>query len=197
MTIKERSISFLWQHILLLLSLYLMTLGVVLCIKSALGSSVISSLPLSFSMAGESGLMPALSVGGYTIAMNFVLVGLQILVLRKRFNPIQLFQLIVGFLFGWLIDINLHLTAWLDCYGMASQISAQFAGCVIMALGIAFEVKCGSVTMPGEGITVAFGQVTKIPFAKMKIIIDTSLVVMAIISSFVFFVQASAIAGIS
>ena len=133
MTIKERSISFLWQHILLLLSLYLMTLGVVLCIKSALGSSVISSLPLSFSMAGESGLMPALSVGGYTIAMNFVLVGLQILVLRKRFNPIQLFQLIVGFLFGWLIDINLHLTAWLDCYGMASQISAQFAGCVIMA----------------------------------------------------------------
>ncbi len=187
MTIKERSISFLWQHILLLLSLYLMTLGVVLCIKSALGSSVISSLPLSFSMAGESGLMPALSVGGYTIAMNFVLVGLQILVLRKRFNPIQLFQLIVGFLFGWLIDINLHLTAWLDCYGMASQISAQFAGCVIMALGIAFEVKCGSVTMPGEGITVAFGQVTKIPFAKMKIIIDTSLVVMAIISSFVFF----------
>ena len=114
MTIKERSISFLWQHILLLLSLYLMTLGVVLCIKSALGSSVISSLPLSFSMAGESGLMPALSVGGYTIAMNFVLVGLQILVLRKRFNPIQLFQLIVGFLFGWLIDINFHLTAWLD-----------------------------------------------------------------------------------
>ena len=187
MTIKERSISFLWQHILLLLSLYLMTLGVVLCIKSALGSSVISSLPLSFSMAGESGLMPALSVGGYTIAMNFVLVGLQILVLRKRFNPIQLFQLIVGFLFGWLIDINFHLTAWLDCSGMASQISAQFAGCVIMALGIAFEVKCGSVTMPGEGITVAFGQVTKIPFAKMKIIVDTSLVVMAIISSFVFF----------
>lgn len=55
MTIKERLISFLWQHILLLLSLYLMTLGVVLCIKSALGSSVISSLPLSFSMAGESG----------------------------------------------------------------------------------------------------------------------------------------------
>ena len=187
MTIKERSISFLWQHILLLLSLYLMTLGVVLCIKSALGSSVISSLPLSFSMAGESGLMPALSVGGYTIAMNFVLVGLQILVLRKRFNPIQLFQLIVGFLFGWLIDINLHLTAWLDCYGMASQISAQFAGCVIMALGIAFEVKCGSVTMPGEGISIVLSQVSGKPFAKVKIIVDTTLVVLAVASCYLFF----------
>ncbi len=29
-------------------------------------------------------MLPALSVGGYTIAMNFVLVGLQILVLREE-----------------------------------------------------------------------------------------------------------------
>lgn len=56
-----------------------------------------------------------------------------------------------------------------------------------MAFGIAFEVRCGSVTMPGEGITVALGQVMKIPFAKMKIIVDTSLVAIAIVSSFVFF----------
>ena len=70
MTRKEQVISFLWQHVLLIFSLYLMTFGVVLCIKSALGSSVISSLPLSFSMAGASGLMPTLSVGGYTIGRS-------------------------------------------------------------------------------------------------------------------------------
>lgn len=43
MTKKEKTLSFLWQHFLLLISLYLMTLGVVLCVKSCLGSSVISS----------------------------------------------------------------------------------------------------------------------------------------------------------
>ncbi len=45
---KEKAILFLWQHLLLLISLYLMTLGVVLCVKSSLGSSVISSLPFVF-----------------------------------------------------------------------------------------------------------------------------------------------------
>ena len=55
--LKDKIISFVWQHLLLLISLYLMTLGVVLCIKSDLGSSVISSLPLSFSIAGASSMV--------------------------------------------------------------------------------------------------------------------------------------------
>ena len=67
---KEKAVSFIWQHFLLLISLYLMTLGVVLCIKSDLGSSVISSLPLSFSLAGREHIVPAWSVGGYTISIH-------------------------------------------------------------------------------------------------------------------------------
>lgn len=187
MPAKERVSSFIWQHLLLLVSLFLMTLGVALCIRSQLGSSVISSLPLSFSLAGKDGLAPALSVGGYTIIMNFVLVAMQILVLRRRFNPMQLFQLLIGFVFGWLIDINMYLTSSLSCDTLTSQALAQFAGCTVMGIGIAFEVRCGSVTMPGEGFPVALSQVTGRPFPKMKIIVDTSLVALAIVSSFVFF----------
>lgn len=183
----ERIISFLWQHVLLLASLYLMTLGVVLCIKSYLGSSVISSLPLSFSLAGLSGTVPPLTVGGYTIAMNFVLVFLQILILRSKFNPMQLFQLVIGFVFGWLIDVNMALTSGLTCDTITSKIITQLAGCTVMAVGIAFEVRCGSVTMPGEGFPVALSRVTGKPFPKMKIIVDTSLVALAIASSYIFF----------
>lgn len=184
---KERVISFVWQHILLIASLYLMTLGVVLCIKSNLGSSVISSLPLSFSLAGPSGLVPPLTVGGYTIAMNFVLVFLQIIVLRSKFHPLQLFQLLIGLVFGWLIDLNMIVTSGVVCESMISKIITQFAGCTVMAIGIAFEVRCGSVTMPGEGFPVALSRVTGKPFPKMKIIVDCSLVALAIVSSFVFF----------
>ncbi len=164
-----------------------MTLGVVLCIKSALGSSVISSLPLSCTLAGADGIVPPLTVGGYTIAMNFVLVCLQILVLRRNFNPMQLFQLLVGFAFGWLIDLNMYLTGWLECSTMLSKMFTQFAGCTVMAIGIAFEVRCGSVTMPGEGLPVALCRVTGMPFPKMKIIVDTTIVVLAVASSFIFF----------
>ncbi|WP_303045447.1 DUF6198 family protein, partial [uncultured Alistipes sp.] len=107
---KEKAISFLWQHLLLLISLYLMTLGVVLCVKSSLGSSVISSLPFVFSLAGPISRVPEWTIGGYTIAMNFILVFCQILILRRSFDPMQLFQLVIGFVFGWLIDLNMALT---------------------------------------------------------------------------------------
>lgn len=43
-----------------------MTFGVALCVKSNLGSGVISSIPMSFSLAGEAGLAPGWTIGGYT-----------------------------------------------------------------------------------------------------------------------------------
>lgn len=164
-----------------------MTLGVALCIRSSVGSSVISSLPFVFSLAGETGEAPALSVGGYTIAMNFVLVICQILVLRKRFEPVQLFQLAVGFVFGWLIDLNMWLTGAMTCDTVAIKAIAQLAGCTLMGIGIAFEVKCGSVTMPGEGISIALSTVTGRPFPKVKIMVDTVLVALAVAASYLFF----------
>lgn len=184
---REKAVSFLWQHLLLLFSLYLMTLGVVLCVKSSLGSSVISSLPFVFSLAGATGHVPEWTIGGYTIAMNFVLVLCQILILRRKFDPMQLFQLVIGFVFGWLIDLNMALTSVLECTTLPAQLLAQLAGCTIMGVGIAFEVRCGSVTMPGEGISITISQVTNRPFAKIKIWVDTTLVVLAVAGSYLFF----------
>ena len=37
MTRKEQFVSFLWQHVLLLISLCVMTLGVAVCVRSMLG----------------------------------------------------------------------------------------------------------------------------------------------------------------
>lgn len=184
---QEKIKAFLWQHLLLLVSLDMMTAGVVLCIKSALGSSVISSLPYVFSIAGADGLAPGFTVGGYTIAMNCVLVLSQMLVLRRRFEPVQLFQLLIGFFFGWLIDLNMLLMRPLVCDTLWLQIAAQAAGCTIMGIGIAFEVRCGSVTMPGEGISIALAQVTGRPFPKVKIVVDTVLVILAVAACYVFF----------
>ncbi|MDE6630466.1 MAG: hypothetical protein K2K11_03495, partial [Bacteroidales bacterium] len=89
---REKVISFCWQHFLLLISLFIMTLGVAVCVRSMLGSSVISVLPYVFESAGKQGMVPALTIGQYTYIMNFVLVFGQILVLRKRFEWVQLFQ---------------------------------------------------------------------------------------------------------
>lgn len=78
---KDKIVSFLWQHCLLLISLFILTLGVALCIRSNLGSSVISSIPLAFTIAGTEGYVPPLSLGMYTNILNVLLVGAQIIIL--------------------------------------------------------------------------------------------------------------------
>ena len=115
---KERTISFLWQHLWLLVSLFIMTLGV--------------------ETAGKRGReVPPLTIGQYTYIMNAILVVGQIAVLRRRFEPVQLFQLLVGFVFGSLIDLNMALTSWLLPDGITEQALAQIAGCTVLGIGIA------------------------------------------------------------
>lgn len=185
---KERIISFVWQHILLLISLFIMTIGVAVCVRSMLGSSVISTLPYVFETAGKQipGI-PRLTIGQYTYVMNAVLVAGQIAVLRRKFEPVQLFQLLVGFVFGSLIDVNMWLTAWLASDTLCTKVLAQVIGCTILGVGIALEVRCGSVTMPGEGFPVAISSVTGVPFHKVKICVDISLVTLAVVFCYVFF----------
>ncbi len=185
---KDQALHFIWQHVLLLLSMFLMTFGVALCVRSNLGSGVISSIPMSFTLAGEAGLAPGWTIGGYTNIMNIILVAAQILILRKNFELVQLFQLLVGFVFGAFLDINMWITSYFSSYeAIFSQILAQFGGATILGCAVAMEIRCGSVTMPGEGIQVAIAKVTGKPFPMVKIMVDTTLVVLAVISGYCFF----------
>lgn len=184
---KRRVLAFLRQHLLLLISLDIMTLGVALSVKSNLGSSVISTIPFVLSLAGNDGLAPRFSIGTYTILINALFVVLQLVVLRRRFHPAQLFQLIIGFFFGALIDFNLFMLDALTCTSLWAKALCQLAGCTVLAVGVAFEVRCGSITMPGEGITIAVSKVTHRPFPKVKIIIDTVLVLIAVAGCYFYY----------
>lgn len=182
---KNKIISFIWQHLLLLVSLYVMTLGVAVCVRSQLGSSVISTIPYVMASAGDyMEAIPTWTIGTYTIIMNAIFVVTQILILRRDFEWVQLFQLVIGFFFGMLIDLNMFLTQWLLSEQLWINALVQIAGCTILGIGIAMEVKCGSVTMPGEGITIAIHKVTGIEFPRTKIRVDTTLVILAVILCF-------------
>lgn len=184
---KQRITDIIWQHVLLLLSLFLLALGVAICIRSSLGSSVISALPYSFALAGETGLVPQLTLGMYTNILNVLLVLGQIIVLRKKFNPIQLLQLFIGVVFGVLIDFSMILTTFLITTNVMFQLIEMIVGSSVMALGVAMEIRCASITMPGEGLPAALSKLTGKTFAHMKIYVDLCLVLSAMISMYVFF----------
>lgn len=187
MTNKDKIVSFCWQHVLLLFSLWVMTLGIAVCVKSMLGSSVISTVPYVFQAAGDTGLVPPWTIGQYTIVINAIFVLLQVCILRRQFEPVQLFQLVLGCIFGSLIDFNMWLTWWLAPIVLWEQAISQIVGCTILGCGIAMEVRVGSITMPGEGLPIALSRISHIEFPKCKIIVDCSLVALSVAFGYFFF----------
>ena len=112
---EKKIISFSWQHLLLIVSLSIMTCGVALCIRPNFGSSVIATIPFIIALAEEVSIVSLFTIVEYTHIMNFLFIGLQILILHQRFPRIQLFQFIIGFVFGFLLDVNMQPTSIIVC----------------------------------------------------------------------------------
>ena len=68
---KKRIISFSWQHLLLIVSLSIMTCGVALCIRPNFSSSVIATIPFIIALAEEASIVSLFTIVEYTHIMNF------------------------------------------------------------------------------------------------------------------------------
>lgn len=103
------------RWIFLLIGLLIMAFGVGFSIKGNLGTSPISSLPY------VTGQISGLTVGTTTIIMHCVLILLQILILRKKYDWLQLLQLPIALLFGVMTDFAVEVLAFLHPAGYIQQ----------------------------------------------------------------------------
>src|SRR5699024_796196 len=92
--------------LLLVLGIFIVAHGIVLSIRSDLGTSAISSMPYVLNL-----IISNISVGTFAIIVNTLLVLIQILILRSKTGFDQIIQLPLTFLFGFFIDINLWFTS--------------------------------------------------------------------------------------
>lgn len=169
------------RHCLILLAgLFVMAFGVAFSIEADLGTSPISSVPYTVS------LFSSLTVGTATIIMHCVFIALQILILRKKYQPFQLLQLPVAFIFGYLTDFAIWVLRFIHCETYWERWIVCIIGIVVIAAGVSLEVISNVVTLAGEGLSLAVCQVAPIRFGNMKIIFDISLVIVACILGLVF-----------
>lgn len=168
------------RYLLLLAGLSVMAFGVAFSIKADLGTSPISSVPYTVS------LFSPLTVGTATIVMHCVFILLQILILRKNYHLIQLMQLPVAFLFGYLTDFGVWAVQRIGYHGYWQQWLLCLAGILLVAVGVSLEVKAGVVVLAGEGVVLAICQVLPVKFGYMKVGFDVTLVVTACVLSMVF-----------
>ncbi|WP_417761910.1 YczE/YyaS/YitT family protein [Shewanella sp.] len=166
---------------LFVIGLFIMAIGVALSIKANLGVSPISCVPYVLS------LHFALSIGELTIIFNSFIVLLQILLLRRRYRPLQLLQIIAASFFGYFIDCSMLLLQQLQPDNYFWQLFTCVASCAVLAFGVFFIVKANLTYLPGEGLAVAITDLLQTEFGKVKISIDSAMVLCGVLTALLLF----------
>ena len=165
--------------IVLVIGLFIMAIGVALSIKANLGTSPVSCVPYVYSLGFP------MTVGLLSIIVNVLMILLQIVLLRKEYQLIQLVQLPVALIFGFFIDFAMFLLSGLQTSNYIYQWTLCLLSCVIIAFGVFLEVKANVTYLAGEGLSIAISKAFNKEFGKAKVGVDASLVIIGVASSFI------------
>lgn len=170
------------RYALFLGCLFFMGIGVALTKHGELGVSPISSVANVVSLK-----FTFFSFGTWLTITNCMLLLGQILLLRRRFQMIQLLQIPISFLFGYFTDFGLWLAGGLPNDTYIAQLLLVLSGIVVLGFGISLGVIADVLLNSGEAFVKALADVTKKDFGNMKIAFDVSWVLLSIVLSLVFF----------
>lgn len=166
--------------------LFIMAFGVSLSLKSNLGVSPVNSLPNEISLVMNSfGIN--LSLGNAVIIIFSCYVLVQILIKRRRFPLIDLTQVIFSIIFGYFTNFTGMITnASSYLTNLPMRLLFMAISMVFIAFGVSIYMNAKLVNMPMEGMTLAISEALGKPFARVKIVVDCSTVILALVLSLVF-----------
>lgn len=156
--------------------LFIMALGVSISVKSNLGVSPVSSIPYTMTCVW------GIEMGKATILFHGALVVLQVILLRRKFQVKNLLQVIIGIVFGYYTTFcNWCMTFLPTPENMGIRLAMMLFSAFIIALGLFFYVPADIMPLAGEGAMQTISQLTGIPFAKVKVAFDVSMVTISLI----------------
>jgi uncharacterized membrane protein YczE/cytidylate kinase len=174
------NINFAKRILVFIVGVFIMAFGVTLSVKAQIGISPISCVPYIYSLRFP------LTIGEFTIIFNTLFVLIQIAILRKDFNIIQLVQLPAIIVFGYCIDITMWMFDSLNPTNYFLQLLLCLLACVFLGFGIFLLIKTKLTYMPLEGLVLVIAQKFQKEFGKMKITMDILMLTIGILSSFIF-----------
>lgn len=170
---------FIERLIISIFGLFLMSLGIAFAIRSNLGITPISCPPYVLSH-----YFTNWTLGQLTVGMHITMIIAQVIILRKEFPKAQYSQILVSFLFGFLIDGSMWLTQMLNPVNYIMQIIFVLTGSLLVAVGIIFEVTPKLLYLAGDGLMITVARVLKRPFGQIKIAFDVTLVIFSVIAGY-------------
>ncbi len=170
------------RYVLFIISLFFSAIGVAFTKHGELGVSPISSVANVLSDR-----FTALSLGSWLIIWNVVLLLGQIVLLRRRFQLIQLLQIPLSFLFGWFTDFGMWLVKFFPAESYPVRLLMVLIGIAILGFGISLSVIADVILNSGEAFVKALSDTMHLQFGNVKIAFDIFGVVIAVVLSLIFF----------
>ena len=159
------------------IGLFIMTIGIAISVKSNLGVSPVSSIPYTMTCVW------GIEMGKATILFHVVLVIIQILLLRKKFRPINFLQVFVGIIFGYFTTFCNYMVAFLPTPdNLVIRVLMVLSSTIFVAVGIFLYLPANLIPLAGEGAMQAVSDITGIEFSKVKIGFDCTMVVISTIT---------------
>lgn len=163
---KYRGIIF--RYVLFLIGLFIASLGVAFSTKAGLGTSPVASVPYSVSLVSK-----LFTFGGWLNVWSVIQIGVQVALLRKNCNPIEIvIQTVLAFVYGYLTDFSCFLLSGISVNGYVMQFLFMTAGCFVLGFGIWLQFKGGVAMLPGEAMNRAISRVTGKKYENVKIFFD-------------------------
>ena len=170
------------RYILFIFGLFFAAIGVAFTKHGELGVSPISSVANVLSCK-----FSAFSLGTWLIIWNCILIVGQIVVLRKKFQLIQLLQVPLSFLFGWFTDFGLWMVSPLPAQAYPMRLLMVLIGVGILGFGISLAVIANVVMNSGEAFVKAAADGLGKNFGDVKVAFDVFCVALALVLSLLFF----------
>lgn len=170
------------RYILFIISLFFSALGVAFTKHGELGVSPISSVANVLSFKFD-----FFSLGTWLIIWNCILILGQIIILRKKFQLIQLLQIPLSFLFGWFTDLGMLIVSPIPAEAYPVRLIMVIVGVVVLGFGISLAVIANVVMNSGEAFVKSISDTFNLQFGNVKIEFDIACVVSAVVLSLALF----------
>ncbi len=164
------------------LGLFIMAIGVVFSVKSALGVSPVTCL------ANVTHNITKIGLGVCTTGTYCLYILVELLILRRDFKASMLLQIVASFFFGLLVTAATNLFAFLpapESYPM--RLLFLLISVPLVAFGVMLYLAPQILPTPGEGLSIAVSKKTGLPVASCKMITDCCMVLLSAATSLIWF----------
>lgn len=172
------------RYALFVFGVYITTIGIVMIVRCALGTTPVASLNYVLSINAS------WTLGTWMFIFNILLIAGQLILLGKRITPQDKLDIALqfpsAFVFSGFLDLNMYLFREMYPVNYLHSLFLLLAGCFIQSLGLSLSLKPHVTLLSADAFVRYASERFQKKFSVCKIGFDISVVALAVLISLLF-----------